>query len=138
MGNLATHIKYGYITAKGLRLASICSTGVRLQDLGVTANIDIEKYITTYRFKTYILKHKEGQPSSKCRFEWADAIYREIQQSLEQERCDRLWYDEKRALLDCRYHKEMHVCCSKRKLILALIQEIRTWLAANIIQLKSE
>ena len=57
---------------------------------------------------------------------------------MEHERCDRLWYDYDRALLNCRDHTDMYLCCSKRKLILALIHEMRSWLAANMSQLNYE
>ena len=94
IGNVASHIKEGYITAKGLRLASICLPDVRLRDLGVSANIDIEKYITSYRLKNAlfnILKDKERQPDAECKFEWADAIYAELQGSLMNDRRLPLW-----------------------------------------------
>ena len=140
IGNVASHIKEGYITAKGLRLASICSPGVRLRDLGVSVNIDMEQYITSYRLKnslTNILKKKERQPTSVCKFEWADAIYAELQGSLMNDRRLSLWYDERKHLLSCRGHTDMYMCCSKRTLILALTHEIRSWLAANMSLLKS-
>ena len=140
ISNVASHIRDGYITAKGLRLASICSCGVHSQDLGVSANIDIDKYITSYRLKNSlfnILKDEDRQPNSECKFEWADAIYAELQGSLETDQFLTSWYDDYDALLYCPDYTDMYMFSQKRKLILAFIHEIRSWLVSNMSQLKS-
>ena len=84
-------------------------------------------------------KGKRRKPEN-CRFAWADEIFRELEDALKQSRIP-TWHKQDDALFP------FHICNSsdhkglagKRKiqLMLALIQNMRSWLAANLHLLKS-
>ena len=146
MHRLPEHVRGGYVTAKAMRLASICEPGLNQQELGIIEPIDIQSFISSYVLKTCLynllikIENKMKTEPKNCRFAWADEIFRELEDSLNQGKIP-CWYDQKQALfgrhvLPHENHDGL-VCGRKLQLMLALTQTMRSWLVSNMHNLKS-
>ena len=145
MRTLPDYVRSGYITAKAVRLASICEPGLNPKELGVVEPIDIQSFVSSYALKNSLynllinIKNKKKQEPETCRFAWADQIFLELEDSLSQNKIPS-WYEQDEPLFevhDCTNpaHEGL-ACIRKTQLMLALIQQMRAWLAANIHHLK--
>ena len=149
-------IRQGFITAKAVRLSTVCASGFDTEQFKLTEDLAIEDYITSHALKNCLLnklktyrrgiQHRTYEAlgpvddgddadlsSTICKYVIADHVYDKFQDYLRETKMP-VWHDEYNTLFECLTTSiglcdgEEDICCKKRIIRLELVKTIRKWL----------